>query len=282
MFYRDLNETNEISKFDILILLILLQKRERKKIFDLFQKLFQKKLITIDLLIETISNKFVCENVINSIFSISIFMLHNFEIFKEEKKKYLTIVHLFFINIFKIYEILRSKIISTLLSSLKEINKFEIEECISSEILICFTFDNFILKEILLNFSTLFEDCLQNSKNYSSNVIQSLIFLLCKLSKYKNKLNESLIIFLRKFIFSGQKNQTKIGIISLSNLIFENLILKDDFEKIFNWIESIFIKTEINENTLYLLQLFNDNINKFSLVSFFYNYIKFKYFFRIN
>eukprot|EP01080_Neovahlkampfia_damariscottae_P001064 gene1064-10583_t len=264
MFLKDLNQTKDLSKFDILIILILLQKRERKKIFDLFQKLFINGILTIDLLIETIENKYVCENVVNSIFSISIYMLHNFEVFKKEKKKYLSIVHLFYIEIFKNYEILRSKIISTLLSSLKQKDNFEICQCISSEILVSLTFDENQLK-ILSNFSTLFEDALQNSIHYPVNVIQSLVFILCKMSKNKQKLNQSLMIFLRKFIFSGQKNQTKIGIISLSNLIFENLILNEDFDKIFNWIETIFIRNEINENTLFLLELFDENIDRFTL-----------------
>jgi hypothetical protein len=151
------------------------------------------------------------------------------------------------------------------LASLIQRDNFETFESIPSEILVSFTFDD-ELCEILSFFSSLFEDSLQNSIHYPVNVIHCLILILCKITKYNKKLSESLVIFLRKYIFSGQKNFTKIGIISLSHMIYENVIAKEDFNRIFEWISTIFVKNEINENTYYLLELFEYNVDKLDLV----------------
>jgi hypothetical protein len=121
MFSKSMLREKQISKFDVLIILILLQKRERnvrfikfksKAIFNIFQKLFQRGILTIDLLIETIQNKFICENVTNSIYSICVYMLHHSDSFKKEKKKHLSVIHLFFIEAFKNYESIRPKVLS--------------------------------------------------------------------------------------------------------------------------------------------------------------------------
>lgn len=174
----------------------------------------------------------------------------NYELLKSIKR--------IFFSAFKFHEKIRIDILTLILSSLSDRSSSlsaEILDMISSDPIAC---------EHLSTHSGLLEEAFIHSSEYIDKHIKSIASAFCNSALKNKKIVESIMIFIRKTLFSGQSKLTKIGIILVQISLEKDILEIDDISRVMEWVYQLFEPTIISINNEYILELFESNVQVFN------------------
>jgi hypothetical protein len=233
------NETNELSSFDVLVILTLLNQRDRNIIFSTVKSAFNREILKLDILVDAIkmaNHRFFA----NSVYTLAMYFIHNATLFKSGNVSW---AHPVCIYTYVLFSEKQTSILSALLSSLQKEG-----DCVANDVLVTLGISH---SEDLSNHASMIEDALSHAVDYSPLCLHSICFALTSCFKHNPNLVQHFYILLRKCLFSGQESSTRIGIIAATHVI-----TNPEFDQVLEWVLQI-MRAKVDQNTIHILDLLN-------------------------
>lgn len=205
-------------------------------------------------IISTIEDLKITERLDHVLYNFCIYFLNP----KNENYQLIKSIKNVFLSIFKYHEKIRIDILSLILSSLSD-NKISL----SSDILDMISNDPVACESLSVH-SGLLEEAFINSSGYLDRHIKSIALGFCNSAQFNKKIVESIMIFIRKTLFSGQVNLTKIGIILVQISLEKDILEIEDISRVMEWVYQLFESSIVSTNNEYIIELFDTNIHLFN------------------
>ena len=271
LFLEYIDSSDVISKFDIMILIVLISRiNARKKTLSLILSKIIKSSITLNILIDTL-----IVHLILSPYSDSLLLLSQFLLIQSNRHPFLldwslSLFKCLFVN----YKQCSSQIISNLVticstSTSLSNNIFELPNINIKTVDISTIQSSNILYELakldnntVAIYSHLIEELLIYSTNIPIQVLHFVCNTLATLSICKPSILSSLLIYVQKQIFSGNDIYLRNGLVCATYLL-ENALLSDlDKESILNWVARLISSSNLIPKLL-IIDFLNINIKKY-------------------
>jgi hypothetical protein len=267
IYLRVIMGSEDISPLDILILLFTVTVRKnKKKILKIISNIFKNS--DYEVIIRTFEKSInqldeeKKKTLIKNVISFIHYSLYNISEFNKEIYGGLNMITMITIITIRKNEETQGELISILLSTLLKHESFDINPDISNNILLYLSSNEMDL-EILSRYENLFEDYLYNcTKMFNFKIINTISKILINISVYKKNYSESLIILLRKFLYSGLENKSIIGVVLSEHLFskFEQIENSSELLKVNEWINNIYDeKNRVITN--YIVNLWRIDLN---------------------
>lgn len=245
VFLKLLKSTKEFSKYDVVILLLLMHGKYKKDVFEIFTNAALRDSLSKNFC-AIIEPKNVIQYFSSPLYSICLQVLKNDTFFGCK------FVSNMFISILQFYDSIRLNLVNILITSLT-ISR------VGGEILVELS-NHSKCAPLLSRYSALMEDFLHNTHSLSDDNIKNLAVSMCRCAKHSIGICETLMIFIRKALFSGQGFDTKVGIFMASFVINTEIFPPLDSERILTWIYEMFDQHAVTSRNLHILQLLDFNI----------------------
>jgi hypothetical protein len=223
-FIKILKQTEEYSSFDVVLIFLLLQKNSKEGL-SVFHKALLQGALTKSL-VYTIQKKGLQQYIAPSVYTACIYLLKN-DVFMKN-----TLVTQYFQAVFEFYDSIRLNLITSIISALTI-------GSIGGSILTSLSKDS-KCSDLLSRYGSIIEDFLHNTQTLSDENIKCLAVSICNCSKSNLSILQTLAIFIRKTLFSGQSFDNKIGVVTASYSINTSAFSSDDIDRFFEWIFQLF------------------------------------------